>query len=310
MDVSIIIPTYNRPQELQRTLNALTKQSFEGSSEVLVVDDGSSPEVSQMLLEFQKTYPLPLHYFYQVNRKQGAARNLGARNARGKLLVFLGDDTAPISSFLTEHYHSHETHQSGLNEGKTTVVIGYTTWPDEFEKSTFLEYIGEQGWQFGFSLIDNPGNVPFNYFYTSNLSIRRDFFLESGGFDESFQEYGWEDIELSRRLKAQGMRIVYNSRAKAFHYHVISIETFIERQRRVGFSAWTFYRKHPDMKSFLGLDRIPDYTLWEKLRMAILTRLAIWTEGLSRPRLDRFYPDLMSYHYMLGVLEGRREASA
>ena len=55
-------------------------------------------------------------------------------------------------------------------------MIGYTTWPEEWKKTRFLEFIGEQGWQFGFSLIEDFENVPFNFFYTSNLSMPRKLF--------------------------------------------------------------------------------------------------------------------------------------
>ena len=188
-------------------------------------------------------------------------------------------------------------------------VIGYTRWAEHFRRTPFLEYIGEQGWQFGFALIEDPGDLSFNFFYTSNLSISRDLFLGSGGFDESFQEYGWEDMELGLRLKKKGMRLVYNARAVAYHHHRINLASFVRRQHRVGQMAWTFYGSHPEMAGFLNLESVPQYSLARRLKMWTLTRLCSLTENLAWPDMSSFYPDLMSYHYNRGICEGRNESA-
>lgn len=312
MIISLIIPTYNRIEVLEKTLEALSQQRLDaGDFEVLVVDDGSTDETASRVRSMQRNFPVPLHYFYQPNRKQGAARNLGARNARGDLLIFLGDDTVPQPGFLIHHLraHSRDMKTDDTDQGLRRIVIGYTTWPDEFKVTPFLHYIGEQGWQFGFSLIDDPENVPFNYFYTSNLSMRRQFFLESGGFDESFQEYGWEDIELSLRLQKLGMTLLFNSEAKAHHYHYTTLASFVERQRKVGYSAWIFYQKHPEMAEFLSVERADSYRWSDHLKMTALTWLCRLTEHNSFLDLSRFYPDLMSYHYLCGLHEAQKQGT-
>lgn len=305
MDFSILIPTYNRASILGRTLQALASQSSgAGSYEILVLDDGSTDTTADQVRLIQKDYPVPLHYFYQPNRKQGAARNLGARNALGRFLVLLGDDTIPVDRFLEEHRKSHEAHQSFEDKLSTVAVIGYTTWPKDFVRTRFLDYVGEEGWQFGFSLIEDKEDVPFNFFYTSNLSLSRDFFLQSGGFDENFHEYGWEDIELSVRLKSRGMKITYNAAAVAYHHHPMSLGSFLNRQRKVGYSAWDFYRRHPDMREFLSIDRIPRYRFRDHLKMKSLTWLCRSLEKWDLPNLSRHYPDILSYYYMLGMIAG------
>ncbi len=306
MEFSVVIPTFNRCRILSMTLRALALQEPGPASgevpdfELIVVDDGSTDDTAAVVAQLSKGFPVPLQYLHQKNRKQGAARNLGAGRARGKYLVFLGDDTVPRRDFLVEHSQSHR------QADHRTAVIGYTPWADDSPKTRFMEYIGEKGWQFGFSLIEDPQRVPFNFFYTSNLSLPRDLFLASGGFDEDFREYGWEDIELSLRLHALGMRIVYNPQAVAHHYHPTSIATFVRRQRKVGYSAWTFYRKHPEMASFLNIHRVPRYGWSKKLQMALLTWICCWTERRRWPDLSRYYSDLMSYHYNQGILDGRK----
>ena len=310
MDFSVLIPTFNRASILKRTLQALASQCpGAGSFEVLVVDDGSTDRTPEEVRLLQENYPVPLHYFFQPNRKQGAARNLGARNAQGRFLVFLGDDTVPVKGFLKEHRKAHEAQRSFGEELSKIVVIGYTTWPRDFSRTRFLEYIGEKGWQFGFSLIEDHEDVPFNFFYTSNLSLSRSFFLQAEGFDEDFHEYGWEDIELSVRLKSLGMRIVYNDAAAAHHHHFMTLWSFLQRQRKVGYSAWDFYKRHPEMGTFLSVDRIPRYRLRDHLKMRFLARLCRIFERTDWPDLSGYYPDILSYYYMLGMIAGedRRE---
>jgi len=292
-------------------LRALSEQSSgAGDFEVLVVDDGSSDSTADQVRLIQKNYPVPLHYFFQPNRKQGTARNLGARNARGRFLVFLGDDTVPAGGFIEEHRRTHEENQSFGQDSSKIVVIGYTTWPDSLVRTRFLEYVGEKGWQFGFSLIENREDVPFNFFYTSNLSLSRSFFLQAGGFDEDFHEYGWEDIELSVRLKARGMKIVYNPAAVTHHHHSMSIWSFLQRQRKVGYSAWDFYRRHPEMGEFLSIDRIPRYRFKDHLRMKTLTMLCRAFERRDWPDLSNYYPDILSYYYMMGVIAGEERGES
>ncbi len=161
MEFSVLIPIYNRSLILCQTLTALASSwaEFGKDSEVIVVDDGSSDDTTQAVQQMSSHYPVPLRYFQQPNRKQGAALNLGARHAVGDYLVFLGDDTVPAPDFLLQHARSHtcsEPHR---------VVIGYTRWPEEFPKTRFMAYVGELGWQFGYSLIQDPEDVPFNFFY-------------------------------------------------------------------------------------------------------------------------------------------------
>ncbi|UCF39054.1 MAG: glycosyltransferase [Acidobacteriota bacterium] len=301
MVFSVIIPTYNRVEALARTLRSLGSQRFDASLyEVIVVDDGSTDLTAATVRGFQESFPAKLHYHYQPNQKQGAARNLGVQSAEGDFLIFLGDDITPAAGFLENHNRARQRHRL-----PTDVILGYTTWPDEYEVTRFLDYIGEQGWQFGFSLIEDPENVPFNFFYTSNVSISRRFFLDSGGFDEDFQDYGWEDIELSLRLNSQGMRLRFWPGARAFHHHPMGIATFIRRQHQVGASAWKFHLKHRELAAFLGTNRIPAYRTIDHLKMTLLSTLCRLTERRQWPDLSRFYPDLMSYYYNRGLIAGR-----
>ncbi len=330
---SVVIPTYNRVQALGKTLAALSRQTLcqpgppelsasrtrqaeksadaqpddrEPPFEILVVDDGSTDDTGDLVRRLRRDYPVPLHYLQQANQKQGSARNLGSRKAGGDFLVFLGDDTVPASNFLEEHAKARTKPRIDPSSLRL-VVIGYTPWPQEYRQTRFMRYIVEEGWQFGFSLIQDPENLPFNFFYTSNLSIARSFFWEAGGFDEGFQEYGWEDIELGHRLQQLGMQLVFQREAIAHHHHPTSLGSFVQRQRKVGSSAWRFYQMHPELDFLLNVQRVPRYSGFTRLKMGTLSWLCRLTETRSWPDLSRYYPDLMSYYYNLGILQARNE---
>ncbi len=304
MDLSIIIPTYNRASTLQATLDGLNNQDTSADWEIIVVDDGSTDSTAEITDSFRRRSSVPVSYYFQPNRKQGAARNLGVRFAAGEYILFLGDDIVPGPALVEQHLEKHQERLSPGGDPIFRVVIGYTAWPVEWKKTRFLEFIGEQGWQFGFSLIEDFENVPFNFFYTSNLSMPRKLFQDSGGFDEDFTVYGWEDIELSLRLREMGIRIIFQPGAKAFHYHPTTLSSFAERQRQVGLSACCLLEKHPELGDFLGVNKMPSYNLRRRLQMFILFQACRLTEQMNWPNLSRYYPDLLSYWYIKGVLEG------
>lgn len=248
--VSIIIPTYNRCDILKKVLIALEAQTIEKNRfEVLVVDDGSSDNTAAMVKSFSLQSDLNIRYFFQQNKKQGAARNLGIQHARMPLLLFIGDDIVPAPGFIESHLYFHEK----LENPEKSSVIGYTTWPDDIRVTPFMRYIGEFGHQFGYSLINSSGPLRFNFYYTSNLLVPASVLATQRQlFDEDFDVYGWEDIELGYRLENAGIKLFYNSSALAYHYHPVTVISFCKRQENVGKASGIFIGKHPELEWFLG----------------------------------------------------------
>jgi len=253
--LTVIIPTFQRAPVLARTLAALceNQQGELPAWEVIVVDDGSGDDTPALLAELGRRYE-QLQALRQPNRKQGAARNHGLRHARGELLVFLGDDIIPEPDFLAAHWAAFR--DSG--EADNHAAIGHTDWHPEIPLTPFLRWANEDGLQFGFRIIADPETVPFNFFYTSNLAIHRALYERHGGFDESFSEYGWEDIELGYRYQTRGgMRLRYRPAARALHHHRLTLRGFCRRQYRVGYSAELFHRLHPELADFLHRRPVP-----------------------------------------------------
>ena len=179
---SVVIPTFDRLSDLQRVIRAILDQVAVLSSpcEVVVVDDGSSDGTGRWLDQNASEFGLTV--IRQQNAGPAVARNKGVMASKGEIILFLGDDTEPQPGWLWAHLETHRLEDSD----RPMAVLGYTTFPPE-EDSPFLRWINEFGAQFGYALIEDPTNVPFNFFYTSNISLSRQFFEELGGFREDFR---------------------------------------------------------------------------------------------------------------------------
>jgi GT2 family glycosyltransferase len=286
-------------------LDGLGTQSAPPDFEVVVVDDGSRDTTADRMRAYRAPYP-----FRAISQKNGgpaSARNRGVREARGRYVLFLGDDTVPEIGLLAAHASAQ------MEERPYPVaVLGYTTWPAERRVSPFLHHINEYGLQFGYALIEDPESVPFNFFYTSNISLPRELLLAEGLFDTTFPHAAWEDIELAYRLMRRGMKIVYRPAAVARHHHDITFSSFRRRQERAGESAAIFYAKHPELGDFLAVPQ----ALRFRDRSEISRALSAWWASLGErwevPGARRALDRVLREDYLRGLkrsLDGKQQGA-
>jgi GT2 family glycosyltransferase len=178
IEVSVIIPTCNRPGDLARCLRALTPQLGGHSSEVIVADDSRDEDTQAMLKADFPTVKITTG----PRRGPGANRNAGARQASGEWLVFMDDDVIPAPGFLQAYFTAFADVTS------PNVLHGLTRATPE--KSSLLweapEVLG-----------------PLPIFPSCNFAIRRTLYEKSGGFDERFSP-SFEDMEFASRLQGIG----------------------------------------------------------------------------------------------------------
>lgn len=296
---SVVIPTHNRRETLAEVLGALDRQEGAPPFEVVVVDDGSTDGTAAWLAT--RTGERPLRLLAQENRGPAAARNRGVAAAAGARIAFLGDDTVPEAGWLARHEERHRLAGARAN----VAVLGYTAWHPRMRVTPFLSHINEYGLQFGYALIDRPDRVPFNFFYTSNVSLAREWLLAEP-FDESFPDPAWEDIEAAYRMFERGLELLYEPRARVLHDHPTDYGRFADRQRRAGRSAVRFARKHPALRGFLGLgpdgppplpplrSRLPREWLVRALQKLPVSLPGTWEEALR-------------IHYLRGLHDAWRE---
>jgi glycosyltransferase involved in cell wall biosynthesis len=294
MYFSIVIPTYNRLDMLLRVLDALGAQQDAPEFETIVINDGSKDATENVIS--QRT---DITFRTQPNGGPGRARNHGVTLARGKFVIFIGDDTVPEPRFLAEHARVHRN----ANDDPLTACLGYTGWPHGERVTAFMDYINDFGLQFGYKLIKDGDVVPYNFFYTSNISIDRQLLVDHP-FDTTFPSAAWEDIELAYRLNDLGLKIRYNAKAVTRHYHPMTIDSFARRQYTVGKSGAIFYQKHPELGHFLGVHELSSRTLADEKRLARLRRRARLGERFRFLANNDTFEKLMREHYLRGLRDG------
>jgi glycosyltransferase involved in cell wall biosynthesis len=194
---TIQLCTYNRARLLERVLAACFEQTVSPADyEVVVVDDGSGDETPVVLAAAAAKAECGFTVVTQANAGLARARNAGIARAQGQRLIFIDDDVLPMPNFVAEH----------LRAGADSVAIvrGAAVETESFDDLPPPVY--------------GLRNYSGNFFWTTNVSVGRARLLAVGGFDETFDEYGWEDVELGLRLRRSGTRAIFNPRAIAFHW--------------------------------------------------------------------------------------------
>lgn len=246
--VSVVIPTFHRPDVLERTLWSVAKASYAGAYELVVIDDGPSESTKQVAERTRIEFPRSvLRYIPQENAGAARARNRGAQEAQGDVLIFLDDDMV----VQPDHLDLHVQH---LVSPVERVVNGHWEFApevqEELERSPFGRFrLWLEGWiRRGIPMEAVSQNVLRPNMVTAcNLGIRRDHFLALGGFDESFPAAGYEDQEFGLRAKRAGFEFIYDRRIALSHLDQrVSLDDFSKRVRQGAFTAGIMARKYPE----------------------------------------------------------------
>lgn len=235
MKLSVVIPAFNRWEVLSQALEALFEQAVPGM-EVLVVDDGSTlapPEQIQVWSEAGK-----IRYLRQENKGPAAARNLGIREAKGELILFLGHDILLEPEALARHLEGHLLHPE-----PSVAVLGKVEWKPPV--TPFMQWLHRSGVEFAFERL-RAGWVDFRSCYTCNISFKTALLREQGGFDERLP-YGFEDTEIGYRLSKAGIRILYDPLIRALHDHPMDLAYSLARFHRIAPSAMVLVQTHPEL---------------------------------------------------------------
>jgi glycosyltransferase involved in cell wall biosynthesis len=302
--VSVVIPTKNRAALLAEAIDHIESQTIPRDQyEVIVIDNDSSDDTRTVIEQKSKTYS---NFRHGWQEKPGAAatRNAGLRLAKGELILFIDDDVQAEPGLIAAHL---EWQRKKTNAS----VIGAVSMPWAGTSDPFLRYLRDHR-------ILNPytpskGPIDFSYYHTCNVSTPTHLLYTVGGFNEGFQIYGMEDIELGYRLQKAGSRMVFASDARAIHYRFPGYQDFIERSEQAGYSLGQLIQLHPELKKrFVEGSRIGRWLKsvhslygWTAAAMSPFVKLlASWerrrgSAPLTRP-MDLHYSWSIRYHFFLG----------
>ena len=210
---SIIVPVYNRPDEVRELLESLTGQSYK-NFEVLIVEDGSTITCEKVFEEY--TQLLHIRYFFKPNSGPGPSRNFGFKQARGNyLVVFDSDCIIPEGYFkAVEDFLGHTPLDAwgGPDRGHRDFTILQQAMA--FTMSSVFTTGGIRGRK------KAPGAFQPRSF---NMGISKEVFLHTGGF--AFDRFA-EDIEFSLRMKELGYRVGYIHEAFVYHKRRTGLKQF------------------------------------------------------------------------------------
>lgn len=245
MKLSVVIPTYNRLDSLIFCLEKLSQQSLAREFfEIIVVDDGSDKSCQSEVEGFFRQQGVSGLYCRQNNAGPAAARNKGVNLASGEVVLFIGDDMLAADGFLRAHYDFHLLHGE-----ETSALLGQVQWPVVWLKTDFMDWLDKTCFQFDFASLLPGEKADYKHFYTSNISLKKNFLLANGLFNESFPYAAFEDTEFGYRLGKNGLRLIYNPRALVYHYHKLTFGDYLFRMEKAGEGAAILCNLHPELKS-------------------------------------------------------------
>jgi len=308
---SVVIPSHNRPDLVVRTVRSAVSQTVPRSVfEVLVVDDGSTPPVTEAFRGGRLPEGVRI-LRSEENVGRAAARNLGIRAARGEVVIMLDDDIEVVPGLVAAHLEVHASNPRAVALGKILVAR-------ELGRDPYHRYLDTRGVE-----KVRPGDViPSRYFVTGNSSVPKAGMDEVGLFDESFSLYGGEDTDLGLRLGKAGYEFRYAGDAVGYHLDVVDIDRTCRRLAAYGREALPrVVARHPELKTELALD-ILDPPRWGREAAVRSLRRALFQASL-RPRVFRLarglarmgflgkalfpvYDYLRAYSYMTGYAEAVR----
>ncbi len=260
--VSIIIPTFNGGARIGRCLDALAMQTPPREVEILVVDDGSNDQTAEVVSRYSG-----VRLIRQANAGPAAARNHGAAQARGKIILFTDDDCVPMPDWL-------EAMLAPFGDPEVVGAKGiYRTHQTELTaRFVQIEYEDRYRLMAGLDSID--------FIDTYSAAFRRERFLEMTGYDTSFPVACAEDVELSFRMSARGWKMKFVPGAIVYHTHPDRLRSYLKKKYKFAFWRVLAVRKNP---SKAVKDSHTPQLMKLQLLLAPALALAVLIDILVRP---------------------------
>jgi glycosyltransferase involved in cell wall biosynthesis len=303
LQATVVIPTHNRRESLQRLLHALAAQSVHAETfEAIVVADGCSDDTADAVRS--SGAPFALSVIELPHLGAAAARNRGAAVARGDVLVFLDDDLDPVAMLLEEHLQMHQRHPGALVLGCSQPVAASRTLLDAERCRWWQDHILE------LRRLDH--RFTYRDLHSGNFSISAELFRAVGGFCEDLPCR--EDYELGARLLARGVEFVFCEGGFGYHHDGTDLARSVRRAFLEGRADVLIAHRHPGLLNGLALasELYPDLARVRRRAFRRLgaggtwswlarRRLAVLERCHLRGRTVRLARQLLTYSYFRGV---------
>jgi glycosyltransferase involved in cell wall biosynthesis len=225
---SIVIPTYNRPERLEKCLKSIDDLDYPRDRfEVIVVDDGSSTPLDPVVLPFKEG--LNIQLIRQNNQGPATARNTGAFKAQGQVILFTDDDCQLDPKWLTNLAQPFEEQPDSLIGGQTVNQLSDNLYSQASQ--LLVDYL--------YSYY-NADLQQASFFTSNNFGLSKARFCEIGGFDTTFPLAAGEDRELCDRWLHHDYQMVSVPEALVYHSHHLTLKSFWRQHFNYGRGAFHF----------------------------------------------------------------------
>ncbi len=250
MNVSVIIPTYNRGKRLGPTLDALLASDPSGldAVEIIVVDDGSPDPIASVVESRVACPPISLRCLRQPNAGPAAARNTGFRASRGEIVLFVDDDILCTANLVRLHVEAHRRFPASVIFGRYPLV-------QQPHPTPLLRYLESRGYDNGRDADEEF--VEVQIVASGHISFERGVFDEvEGVYRDDLATPVAEEYELSARLRDRGIRLLLASGITALHNRPIEIESLCRQALTHGKGCAEAASKCPATLTLPALRRI------------------------------------------------------
>ncbi len=238
---SIIVPVYNRPQEVDELLASLCEQTNK-DFEVVIVEDGSSLPCEEICKRY--TDQLTIRYLTKPNGGPSAARNYGAQYAKGDYLLILDSDIIAPKTYIEEIKRELQREPADAFGGPDAAHPDFSPIQKaiSYSMTSFLTTGGIRG-----------GKKKMDKFYprSFNLGVKREVFEALNGFDTTMR-FG-EDIDFSIRIFANNYRCRLFPEAWVYHKRRSTFRQFFKQVHNSGIARIHLYQKYPESLKLVHL---------------------------------------------------------
>jgi glycosyltransferase involved in cell wall biosynthesis len=242
MFVSIIIPTYNRSHLILSILDALEVQTFK-EFEVVISNDGSTDDTVQVIEDHREKYTFDINILNNKNGGRSVSRNVGAKAAKGDLLIFFDDDVRPNAKCIELHAEFHKKHSNSLLDGPSLFDLEVAK-----EKGDFQWYRSnlEMTW---YVKSDRPVKKEGAGLNGGNQSMPKALFEKVGGFDEQLTDS--EDFEFAfRAMHKHDHEIYVDYRTWVYHDDYKSFQQYFKRRTEANGSSKRLVHLFPEILEY------------------------------------------------------------
>lgn len=232
LDISIIVPVYNRPQEIASLLNSLCQQT-DSKFEVIIIEDGSSDDSKSIVAPFK--HKLNLSYYYKENSGPGLSRNYGVEKAKGNYFIFFDSDCEIPQNYIA-------TVRKHLNESYTDAFGGPDKAGSTFTPIQKAINYAMTSWLTTGGIRGQKNTMEKFHPRSFNMGFSKAVFEKTGGF--SAMRFG-EDVDLSIRIFKAGFNAQLIEEAFVWHKRRTDLKKFFKQVYNSGIARIHLFQLHP-----------------------------------------------------------------